>query len=197
MTEQILIVTSNPNKVREFREMLEPLGYQVRSLADLDDHEDVPENGSTFRENAVIKAEHGRDKYGMAAVADDSGLCIHALQEAPGVHSARFMGRSTPYEVKNRELLRRMAGKKDRRAAFHCAIAVARPQEETMVFEGIMEGEIAEQPAGDNGFGYDPIFWLPQYGKTSAQLKPEEKNAVSHRGKAVRQLLAWMKEEEK
>ena len=191
--KKILIVTSNANKVREFKEMLEPLGYEVVSLRDLHDDEDVPENGQTFAENAAIKAEHGAKKYHVPAVADDSGLCIDAFGGEPGIHSARYLGHDTPYTYKNQVILERLKGEKNRGAEFHCAIAFACPGKPTEVFEGVMRGSIAEEARGENGFGYDPIFYIPEYGKNSAECTPDEKNAVSHRGKAVRMFLEYFK----
>ena len=192
--KRILIVTSNANKVKEFKEMLEPLGYEVVSLRDLHDDEDVPEYGTTFAENAVIKAEHGMKKYGVPAVADDSGLCIDAFDGGPGVQSARFLGHDTPYSYKNQVILERLKGVTNRGAQFHCAIAFAVPGAQTKVFEGILHGKIADEAKGNGGFGYDPIFWYPQYGKTGGELVPSEKNAVSHRGKAVRRFLEYFTE---
>ena len=191
---KILIVTSNKNKVKEFKEMLEPLGYEVSSLLDQDPVPEIPETGTTFGENASQKAEYGRDHYHCWTVADDSGLCIEALDNQPGINSARYLGHDTSYDYKNKVILEKMKDKTDRSAAFHCAIALAIPGQETKVFEGIFNGQIAKEITGNNGFGYDPIFYIPSLIKTSAQLTPEEKNEISHRGKATKMLLAYLKD---
>ena len=191
---KILIVTSNKNKVKEFKEMLEPLGYEVSSLLDQDPIPQIPETGTTFGENACQKAEYGRDHYHCWTVADDSGLCIEALDNQPGINSARYLGHDTSYDYKNKVILEKMKDKTDRSAAFHCAIALAIPGQETKVFEGIFNGQIAKEITGNNGFGYDPIFYIPSLKKTSAQLTPEEKNEISHRGKATKMLLAYLKD---
>ena len=191
---KILIVTSNKNKVKEFKEMLEPLGYEVSSLLDQDPIPQIPETGTTFGENASQKAEYGRDHYHCWTVADDSGLCIEALDNQPGINSARYLGHDTSYDYKNKVILEKMKDKTDRSAAFHCAIALAIPGQETKVFEGIFNGQIAKEITGNNGFGYDPIFYIPSLNKTSAQLTPEEKNEISHRGKATKMLLAYLKD---
>lgn len=191
---KILIVTSNKNKVKEFKEMLEPLGYEVSSLLDQDPIPQIPETGTTFGENASQKAEYGRDHYHCWTVADDSGLCIEALDNQPGINSARYLGHDTSYDYKNKVILETMKDKTDRSAAFHCAIALAIPGQETKVFEGIFNGEIAKEITGNNGFGYDPIFYIPRLQKTSAQLTPEEKNEISHRGKATKMLLSYLKD---
>ena len=190
--KDIMIATGNKNKVREYKEMLEPLGYTVHDLSEID-HQDVEETGKTFGENALIKARSV--KCDMICVADDSGLSIDALKGQPGIHSARYL-QGHDYTYKNKMILRRMKNKTDRNAHFTCAIALVDGDKE-VVFEGVMNGEIATEIKGSNGFGYDPIFYLPQYGKTSAQLQPEEKNAISHRGQATRQLLEYLKGENK
>ena len=191
---KILIVTSNKNKVKEFKEMLEPLGYEVISLLDQDPIPQIPETGKTFAENATQKAEYGRDHFHCWTVADDSGLCIEALDNQPGINSARYLGHDTSYDYKNKVILERLKEVTNRKAAFHCAIALAIPGQPTKVFEGIFEGEIAKEKAGDNGFGYDPIFYVPSLNKTSAQLSSDQKNEISHRGKATRMLLAYLKD---
>ena len=190
----IMIATGNKNKVREYKEMLEPLGFTVHDTSELTDYIEPVEDGTTFAENALIKARGVFDHVSMISIADDSGLSIRALNNEPGIHSARYM-EGCGYPEKNRNLIERLEGKDDRFAWFTCAIALIDHNGQPHVFEGIMEGEIAYRPAGNNGFGYDPIFWLPQYGKTSAQLTPEQKNAISHRGQATRKLLEFLKKE--
>ena len=190
--KDIMIATSNKGKVREYKSLLEPLGYKVHDLSELDPIE-IDENGSTFQENALIKAKSIKDKCNMIVIADDSGLEIDALNKEPGIHSARYL-EGHDYNYKNKVLLERMKGKTDRTARFVCAIALC---DETgdHLFTGVMEGKINDQAAGDNGFGYDPIFLVEQFGKTSAQLTMEQKNSVSHRGIATRELLAYLKGE--
>ena len=190
--KDIMIATSNKGKVREYKSLLEPLGYTVHDLSELDPIE-IDENGSTFQENALIKAKSIQGKCNMTVIADDSGLEIDALNKEPGIHSARYL-EGHDYSYKNKVLLERMKGKTDRSARFVCAIALC---DETgdHLFTGVMEGKINDQAAGDNGFGYDPIFLVEQFGKTSAQLTMEQKNSVSHRGIATRELLAYLKGE--
>ena len=190
--KDIMIATSNKGKVREYKSLLEPLGYIVHDLSELDPIE-IDENGSTFQENALIKAKSIKDKCNIIVIADDSGLEIDALNKEPGIHSARYL-EGHDYSYKNKVLLERMKGKTDRSARFVCAIALC---DETgdHLFTGVMEGKINDQAAGDNGFGYDPIFLVEQFGKTSAQLTMEQKNSVSHRGIATRELLAYLKGE--
>lgn len=190
--KDIMIATSNKGKVREYKSLLEPLGYAVHDLSELDPIE-IDENGSTFQENALIKAKSIKDKCNMIVIADDSGLEIDALNKEPGIHSARYL-EGHDYSYKNKVLLERMKGKTDRTARFVCAIALC---DETgdHLFTGVMEGKINDQAAGDNGFGYDPIFLVEQFGKTSAQLTMEQKNSVSHRGIATRELLDYLKGE--
>ncbi len=190
----IMIATGNKNKVREYKEMLEPLGFTVHDTSELTDYVEPVEDGTTFAENALIKARGVFDHVSMISIADDSGLSIRALDNEPGIHSARYM-EGYGYPEKNRNLIERLKGCDDRFAWFTCDIALIDHNGQPHVFEGIMEGEIAYEPAGSNGFGYDPIFWLPQYGKTSAQLTPDQKNAISHRGQATRKLLEFLKKE--
>ena len=154
---------------------------------------DIEENGTTFEENALIKARAIMKLTGQITMADDSGLEIDYLNKAPGVYSARFMGHDTSYDIKNKALIQKLEGVKgsDRSGRFVCAIAVCFPDGREIVKRGTMEGLIAEEIKGDNGFGYDPIVYLTEYGKTSGELAPEEKNKISHRGKA----LALIKEE--
>lgn len=193
-SKTIVVASSNAGKIREFREMLEPEGYTVKSLADFPDMPEIDETGSTFEENAVIKAQAVTDRYGIMAISDDSGLCIDAFNGEPGVHSARYLGHDTSYDYKNRVILERMAGEKKRGCHYTCAIAVTRPQQEPVVFSEICECEIADAPHGENGFGYDPIVYYPPLGKTMAEMTKDEKNAISHRGKALRRFEAWLNE---
>ena len=157
------------------------------SLKDAGINLDVEENGTTFEENALIKARAVCKLTGQLTMADDSGLEIDYLNKEPGVYSARYMGHDTSYDIKNASLIKRLEGVEgqDRSGRFVCAIAVCFPDGREIVKRGTMEGLISKEIVGDNGFGYDPIVYLPEYGKTSAQLDPEEKNKISHRGKAL------------
>ena len=194
--KQIVVASTNDGKIREFREMLEPEGYTVLSLRDFPDMPEIVENGTTFAENAVIKADSVTKRYGIMAVSDDSGLEIDAFNKEPGIHSARWLGHDTPYSEKNRIVLERMQGVEDRTCRYVCAIAVTRPGCEPVVFEDTVECTIADEPKGENGFGYDPIIFYPPYGKTMAEMTKDEKNGISHRGKAVRKLETWLHESE-
>ena len=189
--KDIMIATGNRNKTREYREMLEPLGYRVHDLSEIE-HADPDETGTTFAENALIKARSVHNRVRMMTIADDSGLSIRALNGEPGIYSARYL-EPHDYAYKNRTLISRLEGCEDRYAWFTCAIALIDHDGQEHIFEGIMEGEIADEPKGDNGFGYDPIFIVPEFGKTSAQLDHDTKNSVSHRGKATRMLLEYLK----
>lgn len=191
-SKTIVVASTNEGKIREFRQMLEPRGYTVKSLADLCDMPEIEENGTTFAENAVIKAEAVTSRYGIMAVSDDSGLEIDAFNKEPGVHSARWLGHDTPYSEKNRIILEKMKGIENRTCRYVCAIAITRPDEEPVVFEDTVECTIAYEPSGENGFGYDPIIFYPPYGKTMADMDKDEKNGISHRGKAVRAMEEWL-----
>lgn len=189
--KSIILASNNKDKVKEVKEILK--GYDIISMKEAGIDVDIEENGTTFEENALIKARAIMKLTGQITMADDSGLEIDYLNKAPGVYSARFMGHDTSYDIKNKALIQKLEGVKgsDRSGRFVCAIAVCFPDGREIVKRGTMEGLIAEEIRGDNGFGYDPIVYLPEYGKTSGELAPEEKNKISHRGKA----LALIKEE--
>lgn len=189
--KSIILASNNKDKVKEVKEILK--GYDIISMKEAGIDVDIEENGTTFEENALIKARAIMKLTGQITMADDSGLEIDYLNKAPGVYSARFMGHDTSYDIKNKALIQKLEGVKgsDRSGRFVCAIAVCFPDGREIVKRGTMEGFIAEEIKGDNGFGYDPIVYLPEYGKTSGELAPEEKNKISHRGKA----LALIKEE--
>lgn len=193
--KEIMIATSNAHKVEEFREMLEPLGFQVRSLLDLNEQIEIEETGTTFAENAMIKAETVHARLGIPVISDDSGLEVDAMDKAPGVYSVRFLGYDTAYEVKNQFIMDQVKGK-TRSARYVCAIAYVEKDGTAHVFTGVVEGEIADHARGDKGFGYDPIFYYPPYAATLAEVSEEQKNAISHRGRALAQLIAYMKEAE-
>lgn len=193
MEDKVIVVASgNQGKIKEFKEMLEPEGYTVKSLSDFPDMPEVEETGTTFHDNAIIKAQAVTDRYGITAISDDSGLEIDALDNKPGVMSARWLGHDTSYDVKNQKVLDLLKDKKDRTCRYVCAIAITRVNEEPVVFEDTVECEVALEAKGSNGFGYDPIIYYAPLGKTMAEMSKEEKNSISHRGKAVRKLEAWL-----
>lgn len=185
--KKIIFATENEGKMREIREVLSDLDAQVLSMKEAGVEADIVEDGETFEDNAIIKARTVCALTGEIVLADDSGLEIDALNKEPGVYSARYMAGS-PYSEKNAALLKRLEGVPDekRTARFVCAAAVAFPDGRVKTVRGVMEGRISHEPKGTNGFGYDPIFYLPEYGCTSAELSMEEKNRISHRGKALR-----------
>jgi len=189
-----VLATRNPDKREELAALLGDLGIKIRSLADFPDAPEVVEDGDTCRANAVKKAVAIARHTGLPAVADDTGLEVEALGGRPGVHAARYAGERATYEDNWRKLIRELDGvpRQRRRARFITVAAVAMPSGKVEVAEGILEGVIAEAPAGTQGFGYDPIFVVPQLGKTLAQLAPGEKNRISHRARAfskVREIL--------
>ena len=202
--KKLVLASSNPGKLREFESLLAPLGIEIVSQASLRLAE-VEEPHGTFVENALAKARHASRRSGLPALADDSGICVNALGGQPGVASARFAGAAPPGGMPGREsqdarnnekLIALLAGKDDRRAHYYCVVVLMRHAEdpEPIIAEGSWAGEIVAQPRGASGFGYDPHFFLPDLGKTAAELGQEEKNLVSHRGKAMRRLLAKLKE---
>ncbi|ERN52457.1 XTP/dITP diphosphatase [Alkalihalophilus marmarensis] len=195
MKNQIIIATKNKGKVREFEQMFANDGYQVTSLFEYEEIPDIEETGKTFAENAVLKAETLAKALNQKVIADDSGLVIDALDGRPGVYSARYAGEEKSDKANNEKVLNEMKDipSEDRTARFVCTIAVASPGEPTYVVEGTCEGIIALEPAGANGFGYDPIMFLPGFEKTMAQLSPQEKNQISHRARALEKLMEQWK----
>ena len=183
----MIFATGNMGKMKEIKAILGDIGEEILSMKEAGIDMDIVEDGSTFEENAIIKAKAVMERTGKLALADDSGLEIDALNNEPGIYSARYMGEDTPYEIKNSNLIERMKGVKgkDRSARFVCVIAAAFPDGEIITTRGTIEGVIAEEPAGENGFGYDPIVYVPEYGMTTGQMDPDAKNAISHRGKAL------------
>lgn len=186
--KKIIFATGNQDKMREIREILADMDVEVVSMKEAGIHADIVENGSTFEENAVIKARTICEMTGEITLADDSGLEIDYLNKEPGIYSARYMGEDTSYHIKNAKLIERLEGVPDekRTARFVCAIAAAFPDGSVKTVRAAMEGRIGYKESGENGFGYDPIFYLPEYGCTSAEISMEEKNKISHRGKALR-----------
>ncbi len=195
--KKIILATNNNNKLKEIRQMLEGSDVEVISLKEAGITKDVEETGTTFKENATIKAEEICKLTGEPVLADDSGLEVDFLDGAPGIYSSRFMGEDTPYSEKNKAIIEKLDGVevRNRGARFRCVMALVFPDGRQFHTEGTMEGIIANEPAGENGFGYDPIVFLPEYGKTSAQLLPEEKNSISHRGQALREMIEIIRKE--
>lgn len=183
----MIFATGNMGKMKEIKAILGDIGEEILSMKEAGIDMDIVEDGNTFEENAIIKAKAVMERTGQLALADDSGLEIDALNKEPGIYSARYMGEDTPYEIKNSNLIERMKGVKgkDRSARFVCVIAAAFPDGEIITTRGTIEGVIAKEPAGENGFGYDPIVYVPEYGMTTGQMDPDAKNAISHRGKAL------------
>jgi XTP/dITP diphosphohydrolase len=190
--KQLLIATTNPNKVREIRPLLADLPITLITLADLPPVPEPDENGASFWENARLKALAYAAATGHIAVAEDSGLEIDALGGEPGIHSARFLGAATSYPDRFKEIFRRL-GTQPREARFVTALAVARGAEMLFETETTVEGLVATAPAGDHGFGYDPIFWYSPFNCTTAQLPDDQKAVVSHRARAFRDLHRWLK----
>lgn len=192
--KRIIFATGNAGKMREIREILADFGAEILSMKEAGISTDAEENGASYEENALIKARAVAEKAGDAVVlADDSGLEIDALGGEPGIYSARYLGEDTSYRVKNANLIERLAGvpEEKRTARFVCAIAAVFPDGRELVTKAAVEGRIGYEEKGEGGFGYDPIFYVPEFGRTTAELSEEEKNQISHRGKALR----LMKEE--
>ncbi|HEY3991481.1 MAG TPA: XTP/dITP diphosphatase [Ktedonobacteraceae bacterium] len=183
----LLLATTNEHKLDEFRVIFRDLPFTLLSLRDVQIDMDVEETGTTFAENAILKAQAYAKAANMLTLADDSGIEIDALGGAPGVYSARFAGRDATYEERFRIIFERLhdVPSSERTARFRCAIALTEPSGYMRVVEGTIEGVIAEDARGENGFGYDPIFLVPEFGKTTAEMTPAEKNRISHRGRAA------------
>lgn len=188
--EKIVFATTNQGKVREVKMILQDLGVEIVSLKEMNIKADIEENGNTFEENALIKAKAIQKLTNCIVLADDSGLEVDYLDKAPGIMSARYMGEDTSYDIKNQAILDQLRDAKgsERRARFVCAMACAMPDGETFTTRGIIEGEIGYKMEGTEGFGYDPIFYVPEFRCTTAQLTPEQKNKVSHRGIALEKM---------
>ncbi len=190
MTKRVIIATKNRGKAKEFQQMFAPYGYEVQTLLDLPHIADVEETGVTFEENAILKAEKVANELGLLVIADDSGLSIDALDGRPGVYSARYAGESKSDEANMEKVLNELKSVEDvdRTARFHCVLAIAGPDLQTITVKGSCEGRILKEKRGTNGFGYDPIFFVPTFQKTMAELTPEEKSSISHRGNALEKL---------
>ena len=193
--KKLVLASSNPGKLREFQVLLAPLGVEIVPQASLG-VTDAEEPHGAFVENALAKARHASRGTRLPALADDSGICVGALGGEPGVHSARFAGEPRSDARNNEKLVKLLADKDSRRAHYYCVVVFVRHADdpEPVIAEGIWAGEIVAEPRGANGFGYDSHFFLQDLGKTAAELEPEQKNRVRHRGKALRRLLAKLKE---
>lgn len=196
MFERMVLASHNAKKVCELREIMQPLGIEMTSLADFPDAIPPDENGDTFEANAIIKAKAALELTGLAALADDSGLVVPALDGEPGILSARYAGPDADDAANNRCLLERLAGMRgdERRAKFVCAIALAQPGGETLLFHGETAGVILEESRGEKGFGYDPLFLSDDLGVTFAQADAAAKNRISHRARALACLISWLRE---
>ncbi len=194
--KKIIFATGNAGKMREIREIMAGSNVEVLSMKEAGIDVEVVEDGTTFEENAVIKAKAIAEYTDAIVMADDSGLEVDYLDKAPGVYSARFMGEDTSYDIKNQAIIDKLDGvpKEQRTARFVCAIAAVLPNGETLITRQTMEGYIGYKAEGENGFGYDPIFMLDEYGCSSAAISREEKNAISHRGKALRAMKELLEE---
>lgn len=193
--DKIIFATGNEGKMKEIRLILEDLGIEILSLKEAGIDLDIQEDGETFEENAVIKAKAVMNETGTLVLADDSGLEIDYLNGEPGVYSARYLGEDTSYRIKNQNLIDRLEGvpEEKRTARFVCIIAAVFPDGKILTTKGTIEGIIGYEERGEGGFGYDPIFWLPEYGCSTAELSMEKKNELSHRGKALRAMKKELK----
>ncbi len=194
--KRIVIASGNPGKLREIGRILEPLDFQVVPQSDFGVPE-CPEPHVTFIENCLAKARHAALHTGLPALADDSGICVDALNGAPGVYSARYAGEPKSDQRNNEKLIEALKGEPNRKAHYYCVIVLVRHPDDPqpLIAEGSWHGEIIDTPRGKNGFGYDPYFYLPEFGKTGAELDPDHKNAISHRGKALDLLVTKLRTE--
>lgn len=192
---KIIFATANEGKMKEIREILKDLDIELLSLKDIGLNPDIEENGKTFEENAIIKAKAVMELTNEIVLADDSGLEVDYMDKAPGVYSARFMGENTSYDIKNQYIIDKLAeaNEEERSARFVCVIACVFPKGEVLTKRATIDGFIAKKIMGSNGFGYDPIFYVPEYGCTTAELPSEVKNEISHRGKALRAMKEEIK----
>lgn len=194
--KKIIVATQNRGKVKEIKEILGNLEIEVQTMGEAGIDIDIEENGTTFEENAIIKAEAISKLKDALVIADDSGLEIDCLNKEPGVYSARYLGKDTPYEIKNQMILDRLKDvpKEERTARFVCSMALAEAGRKTVTTCGTIEGYIGYTPEGTNGFGYDPIFFVEELGTSTANISAEEKNKISHRGKALKAMVEMIKE---
>lgn len=195
--ETVIIASTNQGKLKEFEELMKDLSVEIKSLKDFPEIGDIEENGESFAENAYIKAKAVFEATGCISIADDSGLEVDALNGAPGIYSARYAGEEKNDLENNKKLLNEMEAftEAQRGAQFHCAIVAIDKNGKRYDAEGIVRGRILHAPQGENGFGYDPLFYIQEFGRTTAELSMDEKNKISHRGKAVRQIVGILKEQ--
>ena len=198
MTMRIVFATGNQNKMREIHEIMDDLRLEIVSMKEAGIEADIVEDGQTFEENAVIKASAIASQCQDIVLADDSGLEVDALNKEPGIYSARYMGENTSFRIKNQNIIDRLAGvpEEKRTARFVCAVAAVFPDGTHTVVRETIEGCIGYEESGENGFGYDPIFYVPAYGCTTADLSPEQKNEISHRGKALKKIKELIREKQ-
>ena len=194
---RFVLASNNARKLEELRQILSQMGHEVLSQREAGLNLTVEETGTTFEENARLKARGASDALGLPVIADDSGLMVDALDGAPGVYSARYGGEGLDDRGRNALLLKNMEGKENRSARFVCCICCRFPDGREITARGECPGQILEGPRGKDGFGYDPVFYMPEYGKTMAEMTPEEKNAVSHRGRALEHLAAELRKIQK
>ncbi len=194
---KIIFATGNEGKMKEIREIMHDISHKIKSLKEEGLEVHIEENGTTFEENAIIKAKTICEMTGEIVMADDSGLEVDYMDKQPGVYSARYLGEDTPYSIKNAAIIKNLENAKgdERSARFVCVIATAFPDGRILTSRGTIEGLIDYQERGENGFGYDPIFYVPEYSLTSAQMEPDVKNRISHRGKALRLMKEKLKNE--
>jgi len=194
MTQRLILASNNAGKLKEFAQLLSPIGFDLHAQGEFEVPE-AEEPFGTFVENALAKARHASRLTGLPALADDSGVCVNALGGAPGVHSARFGGEPKSDERNNRKLLAELSTRADKSAYYYCVLVYVRHPDDPqpIIADGRWDGEIVVTPRGANGFGYDPHFLIPALGKTTAELEPQEKNALSHRGQALRALVEKLK----
>lgn len=194
--QKLIFATGNQGKMKEIREILADMDVEILSMKEAGVDLDIQEDGVTFQENAIIKAKAVQEATGELTLADDSGLEIDYLNGELGVYSARYMGEDTSYRIKNANLIKRLEGvpMEQRTARFVCVIAAAFPDGRVETARATIEGVIGYEERGENGFGYDPIFYVPEYNCSTAELSPVQKNAISHRGKALRQMKEILKE---
>ncbi|MFK5883957.1 MAG: XTP/dITP diphosphatase [Candidatus Izemoplasma sp.] len=190
--KEIVIATKNSHKIIEFKEMLEPMGYQVLSLFDFEEVPDIEETGTSFRENAMVKAKALSDYLNKTVIADDSGLEVFSLNKDPGIYSARYAGIEKDYNKNNELLLKNLEGITDRKARFVTAMCIYYIDQDPVIAVDFLYGEIIDEYRGDNGFGYDPIFYLKELDKTLAELPMNQKNELSHRGKCLKQIIKYL-----
>ncbi len=188
MISMLVIATTNENKLAEFKEILKDSKIEIKSLTDFGPIPEVIEDGATFDDKAYKKAHHTARVLGLPAIADDSGLVVDALGGSPGVYSARYAGKNATDAENCAKLLQDLSGKKDRKAHFSCVLSIAVPSGPALTYEGRCDGVILQEPKGNSGFGYDPLFYYEKFGKTFAELSMQEKNKVSHRGRALNEV---------